>query len=120
MKTSLKDQLLMAVLGFALGAAVTLGYGRMPHRHGRPSTDVLLQKFNRQLGLSPEQQKSIRATLDESGARLAALHDETEAKLKEIRMADRAEIRKVLDQDQQKRFDEMAARWDARHRQEER
>ena len=115
---SRKDRVLTVGLGVLLGVAVTLGAGRLP-RHRRYDPERMLGKFNRELSLSPGQQAAVRAALDESARKLEELHQDTDAKLLEIRLATRAQIRKALDPGQQNRFDEMSARWDARHNHKE-
>ncbi len=111
-----KDRALTIVLSFLLGAAATLGFARLPRRRRRYDPDRLTSKFTRELSLSAAQQAQVRAVLGDTEKRLDALHEDARAKLSAIRADTRAGIRKILDPEQQKRFDEMAARWDARRK----
>src|SRR5208282_2084040 len=101
--------------GLVLGAGATVGLSRMRHRHRRLDPEHLTQRFTRDLNLKEEQQKAVRLVMEASASKLQSLREETAGKFKEIRVATRADIRKLLDPEQQKKFDDIAARWDAHH-----
>lgn len=106
-----------ATIGFMLGMAVMafLSHGA-GWRRRHPNPEKLVKRFTREFSLTAEQQSKFRAILGENGKKLDAVHDETRAKLSEIRQAMRAEMRAALDLEQQKKFDEKSARWDARRK----
>ncbi|MDE2039817.1 MAG: hypothetical protein KGO96_08670 [Elusimicrobia bacterium] len=112
----MRKSILPVLLGFLLGAAAMLALPRLRHRRHAPDPARLAQRFSRELGLSDPQRLSVQAALEASAGRLRSLREETAAKFKAIRAQTRSDIRAMLTPEQQKRFDEMARRWDSRRR----
>ena len=115
MNDQLKNPVILILLGLVLGVGATVGLSRMHRRHRKLDPERLTQRFTRDLNLKEEQQKAVRLAMEASASKLQSLREETAGKFKEIRVATRADIRKLLDPEQQKKFDDIAAHWDARH-----
>jgi hypothetical protein len=111
----IKNPIILILLGLALGVGGTMGLSRLRHRHRKLDPERLTQRFTRDLNLNAEQEKAVHLAMAASAAKLQSLREETAGKFKEIRVATRADVRKLLDPEQQKKFDDIAARWDARH-----
>ncbi len=97
------------LLGFWGGAL--LGHRRPPP----PKTDRMLERFSRELRLEPGQRESVKTILEGYRPKFDALQDQTEARLLELRTAMNGEIDKLLQPEQQARFQELQARWETRH-----
>jgi|SRR5208282_189825 len=114
-----QKQLVAALLiGCLLGAAAGSRFQKMAlnrfWQHG-PNTQRLLDKFNRELNLDAQQQETVKKIIDKHHSGMMALQKETAAKFDALRMSMRSEMEKVLNPEQQKKFHEMTARWDASH-----
>ena len=114
MNEQVKKQIGMFVLGLVLGTCAVFGSSRMRHHHHKPNPERLAERFTRELDLRDDQRKAVRAALESSAVKLHDLHAETFDKFKKIRGETHADIRRLLDAEQQRKFDAMAARWDAR------
>lgn len=104
-KQVLPALLLGCLLGFWTGAI--LGHRRAPRGPER-----MLDKFSRELRLEAGQRDSVKTVLETFRPRFDAQNE----RLLELRMDMNKEIAKLLDPEQQKRFQEMQARWEARHK----
>lgn len=102
--------LLGCLLGIWTGAF--LGH----RRHSPPSTEKLLDRFSKDLRLEAGQREALRTVMESYRGRFDSLHADTEARLAEIRAAMNGEIVKLLQPEQQKKFQEMQARWEAHHK----
>lgn len=113
---------LWLLLAFALGVAVGgLGFGVYAARAGGPhrwSPEVfesrVLQQLTTELKLRPDQRERVQGVLRESGQEFARLRDEMRPRYQEIRARSRAQIRSVLDPEQQARFEQLRAEWQRR------
>jgi hypothetical protein len=83
---------------------------------GTSDTQKLLAKFNAELKLDAGQQDAVRAVLDSYRIRMKTLHDDGFKRFDDIRASMRGDVAKLLNPEQQKRFQDMQARWDARHK----
>jgi periplasmic protein CpxP/Spy len=79
-----------------------------------PSVDEQLKHMTKKLDLTADQQPKIKAILDDQHAKMEALHNDTSipredkrGKMGEIHQASETQIRAVLNEDQQKKFDKM-------------
>jgi Spy/CpxP family protein refolding chaperone len=110
-----------ATVAFALGGIV--GFAGMwwsapyfPHRrwgHGQFQAHPM-QRFSSQLKLTPEQRTQVAAILEAKRLKIDAFRAEMKPKFEEIRTSTSAEIRQILTPEQQRRFDEMNAEFEAR------
>ena len=118
----------LALLGvFALGAMTGGALDRLhclrhrfSHRGERSpregGADRFFQALQNELALTEEQSNAIRRIIDETRNEYRALRDEVRPRYDAVRQRERAQIRLLLSEDQQQRFDQMTERFDARHR----
>jgi hypothetical protein len=113
--------LLLAAFGLGVGAGA-LGFGVYQARTGwgRPPQDParfqqhILQRLTKELGLRPEQQKSVEAILSETGQEFTRLREEIGPRFRDIRTRTRERIRGVLDAEQQTKFEAVEREWERR------
>ena len=74
----------------------------------------LLDRFSSTLRLTPEQRSRVGAILDAKRQKMDALRAEIRPRFEEIRTSTGAEIRPLLSPEQQRTFDVMQAKQDAR------
>ena len=117
MRLAWKQLIVALVLGGCLGffgAAASLPRlfhhrwesGQFQHR--------LLEQFSSKLKLTPEQRTHIAAILEAKRQKIDALRAEIRPRFEEIRTSTGAEIRQLLTPEQQRKFDVMQAKWEAR------
>jgi Spy/CpxP family protein refolding chaperone len=107
MKLYWKHLALSLIIGFIAGAAAgALAARGLSARWLKSRPDMFLKRFGHELNLTDAQKPQIMAILTASREKMRSSREE-------IQLAARAEIRKILDSDQQKRFDAMEARRDA-------
>ena len=119
MKLAWKQIIPALLIGALAGAAAGAWCQRYAFRnfwqHG-PNPSRLLAKLDRELTLEPRQKEALKALLEAQHAKVMALHGEMSAKFEAMLMETRGETRKLLNAGQQKKFDELSARWDAHRR----
>jgi hypothetical protein len=98
------------LLGFALGVA--FGHWRATERfHGRPRhgdmKQHMMERFNKELGLSSGQTQQVAGIFEGKHSQMEALQTEMRPKFEALRALTEEEIRKVLNPDQQKKFEKM-------------
>jgi Spy/CpxP family protein refolding chaperone len=86
------------------------------HRHG-PDPAQRTQELTKRLKLNTDQQAKVKEALESQHSQMESLHqdsslsqDDRRAKMMDIRKGTDTQIRGVLDQDQQKKWDEMQAK----------
>ena len=84
----------------------------------KPTRDQIMQDLTQRLQLTPDQQKSIAAAIDETRARWQALYAPLDAPREQIRQEGRAKVRAVLSPQQQAKFDEEMRQLDEQRRKE--
>jgi Spy/CpxP family protein refolding chaperone len=92
------------LLGFWTGAL-------LPHRRAPRGADRMLDKFSRELRLEAGQRDSLKAVLEGYRPKFDALNEQMLALRRDMNL----EISKFLTTEQGKRFQELQARWEARH-----
>ena len=120
MKIDWKQVTLVLALGIAIGSLGTLRLMPFGH-HGLWQTPEkihqhILAEFTSKLKLTPDQQQKVSAILDDTRSRINALRQEVHPKFEVIRNTSKAQIRELLTPDQQKTFDVMSAKMDARRK----
>ena len=120
-RTRLKIWLVLVavfLLGSVTGAALT-GLYRSRASTGRESRERAMherfEKMRTELNLTEQQTTQVRAILDETRNEYRALREELRPRFDEPRMKARAKIRALLNTEQQKKFDALAAQQDAEH-----
>jgi Spy/CpxP family protein refolding chaperone len=104
-------------LGFFLGTNYAEWSGHeMFRRHcaGGDMKTFMLNRLNKKLHLSPDQKNQVAAVLEKNHPAMTALHEQFRPKFQALREATRTEIRQLLTPSQQKKFDELSAKWDKR------
>lgn len=106
-----------------LGCIIGLWAGAWMHRAalrhtraGASDTQRLLAKFNAELKLDAGQQETVRAVWESYRTQMKALHEDSFRRFEEIRASMRGDLAKLLNPKQQKRFQDMQARWDGRRK----
>jgi hypothetical protein len=98
------------LIGFALGIAFGHWHAEKSfpgHWKKEDMKQHMLERFNRDLHLSADQMKQVAVIFDAKHPQMVALHAEIRPKFEALRNETQAEIRKILNPDQQKKFDEM-------------
>src|ERR1700733_3498477 len=78
----------------------------------KPTRDQVINDLTQRLQLTPEQQKQIAVTIDDTRAKWQALYAPLDGQHEEIRQQGRAGIRAVLTPDQQIKLDDFLKRLD--------
>ncbi|MGA7558793.1 MAG: hypothetical protein WCF61_01770 [Terriglobales bacterium] len=91
--------------------------------HGPPDPAERTQELTRKLKLTPDQQTKVQSILESQHSQMEALRQDNStapqgrrAKMMEIHQNSNTQIRALLDETQQKKWDEMQARQMERHR----
>ena len=119
MKILWPQVLAACVLGGLVGAwaATQCGSGRGGHHGGSSQFQQrLLERFSRKLQLTPEQRTKVSGILAAKAQKMEALRQEVRPKFEELRTSTGTEIRQVLTREQQARFDQMEAQWEAKRK----
>jgi hypothetical protein len=104
----------VAVGGLGLGVYVAQAGGRLPFHEPQRFQANVLRRLSRDLDLQPDQRERVQAILRDTGQEFAKLREEMRPRYQEIRTRSRDRIRGVLDQQQQVKFDQLAAEWQRR------
>lgn len=111
MKTPFKEIVIAFLIGGLVGwFAATRSFERP--MHGKRGD--LIEKFSRELQLTPAQKEQVRAILEVKRAQFKALREELRPRFEEIRLSSRSEIEKILTPEQIPAFKKMEADWQAR------
>ena len=112
---------------FVLGVVVgLLGERLIERRWGREHESwkerraKVVDRFSRELNLTPEQRDQLARILDETGQRYQTLHEQVRNQYNEIRQSGRQRIREILTPEQRTRFEEIAKKLDEERRRYER
>ena len=119
-RTTLKIWLVLVavfLLGSVTGAALT-GLYRSRASAGRNGRDrgkheQRFEKMRQELNLTEQQATDVRTILDQTRNDYRALREELRPRFEEPRLRARAKIRALLNNEQQKKFDALAAQQDA-------
>lgn len=119
MTPSWKHIVAALLIGCLVGAAAGSRYQRWAfHKFWQqgPDPQRVLKKFTKELNLDAKQREAVKAILEKHHEEVVGLHRDMSAKFDEIRTSMRSEIKPLLTPEQQKKFEAMVARWDARHK----
>lgn len=122
----MKKILLHTAAIFALVTGGVTAYAQMPaepggagqYGHGQPPTvEQRLQRMTRELNLTADQQQKIKPILENESTQMQALHSDSSlseedrmAKMRQIRQTSSAQIKPILNADQQQKFTDMMNR----------
>jgi Spy/CpxP family protein refolding chaperone len=76
--------------------------------------EQMLERFNKELTLTPEQRAAVAAVFETKRRQLVALHAQVRPQFEEIRRDANTQIRALLTPEQAKKFAEMEAKFEAR------
>lgn len=115
MKPWIKSAAIFAA-GFLLGVAA---FGLVVHhcfkRFGPPpNSEVILKMLSSKLSLTPDQKGKVSDLLKEQTPKMEALRQESQDRFKAQRDTFNAKLKLLLNPDQQKKLDEMTAKWESR------
>jgi len=110
------------LIGFSLGVAGTgLAIHSFFHPHHPPGladADRILKRLSSRLDLNADQKTKTEALLKQELPKGEALHQESDAKFDALRASFNTQLRVLLNPDQQKKLDEMVAKWEKREKDE--
>jgi len=110
------------LIGFLLGIAATglaLPHFFHPHHHpGLADADRILKKLSSKLNLTQDQKTKAELLLKQNLPKGDALRREDEAKFDALRSAFNTQLRAILNPDQQKKLDDMVAKWENREKED--
>jgi hypothetical protein len=105
------------VLGLAIGAAGMYSYGWYTgHWHEKFRQHRVIDYLQQQLGLTQTQTQQLQQIITNMNKKESDLRDQVAPQFQAIREETRAETRKILNDQQLQKFNEMVKRWDARRR----
>jgi Spy/CpxP family protein refolding chaperone len=106
------------LLGIAIGAmAAKQFYVRVHASESAPLTPQerrahVVEDLAREVNLTDVQRQSLDRILDDMSVQFEAIHRQTDAKISQLRMQGRGEIRAILTPDQRPKYDEWLRRLD--------
>lgn len=104
-------------LGLVIGAAGMYSYGWYTgHWHEKFSRHRVVDYLQRELGLSQTQTQQLQQIITSMDKKESVLRVQLAPQFQAIRQEARAETRKILNDQQREKFNEMVKRWDARRR----
>ncbi len=111
MKAPFKEIIIALLIGGLVGwFAATRSFERPMHgRHGQ-----LIEKFSRELHLTPAQKDQVSVVLESKRAQFKALREEMSPRFEQLRASSQKEIEKILTPDQIPAFKKMEERWQSR------
>jgi hypothetical protein len=103
--------LLFVFLSGAAAGALAMRFSILPERHGRvggPSwkegpREISLQKFRKELDLSPDQEREMETVLDD----FVTYYQTLQAQMDDVRATGKQRILKILKGDQKQKFEKM-------------
>ena len=105
------------VLGLAIGAAGMYSYGWYTgHWHEKFSRHRVIDYLQQQLGLTQTQTQQLQQIISSMDKKESDLRDQLAPQFQAIREEARAETRKILNDQQRQKFNEMVKGWDARRK----
>jgi hypothetical protein len=116
MKPSIKTTAVF-VIGFLLGGAATafgIHHCFMKCQGKGSKSEFILRHLTSKLKLDAGQKDKVALLLKEQEPKMETLHQETATKFKALRNSFNTKLKPILNTDQQKKLDEMTAKWDSR------
>ncbi len=105
------------VLGLVVGSAGTVYYGWHTGRwHHRFDEHRVVSFLHRELKLSDAQTQQVQQIIEQTGTQFRDLQKQVEPQFDAVREESRDRIRKILNPEQLKRFNELVERFDARRK----
>ena len=118
---SLNGVVISLLIGFALGTLFGQWYAHESFRSHwkhpgmrQRMREHMVEKMSKKLNLTKDQKARMTEIFEAKRPQMLALQAETRPKFEALRKSTQAEIRKILNSDQQKKFDEMHAKMEER------
>jgi Spy/CpxP family protein refolding chaperone len=111
MKSPVREILIAFLIGGLVGWFAAARFGQPSWKHRGFDQGRLVQKFSRELKLTPEQTESVRKIFESKRGQFQAVREETKSKFEQMRQETRAEILKVLAPEQVPAYEKMEAAW---------
>jgi hypothetical protein len=112
------------LIGFLLGVTATglviHQYFRPHHPAGLQDADRILKRLSSRLDLNPGQKEKVALLLQQELPKSGALRKESDVKFKALRDSFNTQLRAILDAGQQKKLDDMVAKWEQKQKTEAR
>lgn len=89
-------------------------FGRM-HGDFKDKKKHMLEKFASELDLTSDQKIKVAAVFESKHKKMLELRDELHPKFEALRKSTQNDIKELLTPEQQKKFDEIHSRWEAKH-----
>ncbi len=89
------------------------------HSGARPSRGEVVERFTKELGLSPQQAQQLNTILAEQEQKFRDLNHSFRSQADTLRQEGRNKIRAILNDDQKPKFDEMLRKFDEERRRRE-
>ena len=102
--------LIGGAIGFA-GARISTPYFLHKRLERGGFKEKMMDRFSKKLNLTSEQREKISSIFESSRQEIQKMQAEIKPRFEEIRTSTNAKIREVLNPEQQKKFDEMEAKW---------
>jgi hypothetical protein len=111
---------LLGIVFGALGNHLWVGHvsGAQPPLNTKPTRNQVVDDLTQRLQLTPDQQKKVATTIDDTRAKWQALYSPLDAPREQIRQEGRANIRAILTPEQQTKFDDFLKRLDEQRKKE--
>ena len=116
--------LLILLIGFLLGVTATV---LVIHQFFRPhpppgvaDADRILKRLSSRYDLTADQQEKVAALLKQELPKTEALRKEGDQKFKALRDSFNVQLRALLNPDQQKKLDDMLAKWEQKQKERSR
>lgn len=118
MKIQVHQVLISLLIGLALGWGVSRWQGPcfLPMPKQGDMKKHMMTKLSRELNLSADQKTKVEAIFDGHHPKMMALHEEMRPKFEVLKKEVHAEIRTVLDPEQQKKFEVFSAKMEERRK----
>jgi hypothetical protein len=108
---------LIFVLGIIIGAAGLYSYGWYTgHWRRPPNRHRVVDYLQRELSLSQGQTEQLQQIINTMDQKEDELREQMAPQFQAIREETRAETRKILNEQQLQKFNEMVKRWDAKRK----
>ena len=115
MKLEWKQITAAFVIGVFLGGIVAYRLAPSPfHRGGQRFHQRLMERFNSELKLTPDQRVQVERILSDCRKELDKLREQAHPQFQNIKKSTEQKIRMLLSKEQQLRFDRLTAEMDAR------
>jgi Spy/CpxP family protein refolding chaperone len=106
---------LCGVIAGSAGLYICLWHsGRLARRFGPPAPQSIVDRISRDLNMTADQKQQLTGIINDSFQKHRALDQQVGEQYRALRAETRDRIRKILNPEQQQKFDEMVRRFEQR------